>query len=54
MENNTKYKHRDYSAEWLHLLVESALDAVITMDSGGRIIAFNLLQKIFLVILVRR
>ncbi len=41
MENNTKYKHRDYSAEWLHLLVESALDAVITMDSGGRIIAFN-------------
>jgi PAS domain S-box-containing protein/putative nucleotidyltransferase with HDIG domain len=32
---------RDYSAEWLKLLVESALDAVVTMDSSGRIIAFN-------------
>lgn len=41
MNTIEKSKQRDYSAEWLHLLVESALDAVITMDSGGRIIAFN-------------
>lgn len=32
---------QDDSARWLKLLVESALDAVVTMDSGGRIIGFN-------------
>lgn len=32
---------RDLSAEWLRVLVDSALDAIVTMDAGGRIIAFN-------------
>jgi len=32
---------RDLSSEWLRALVDSALDAVVTMDAGGRIIAFN-------------
>jgi len=36
-----KPKGWDDSAKWLKLLVESALDAVVTMDSGGRIIGFN-------------
>lgn len=40
--------HRDLSSEWLRALIDSALDAVITMDAGGRIIAFNpAAEKIF-------
>ncbi len=39
---------RDVSSEWLHALVESALDGIITMDNKGRIIAFNpAAEKIF-------
>jgi len=39
---------RDVSSEWLHALVESALDGIITMDCKGRIIAFNpAAEKIF-------
>ncbi len=39
---------RDISSEWLHALVESALDGVIIMDNKGRIIAFNpAAEKIF-------
>ena len=38
----------DQSSEWLQLLVDSALDAIITMDACGRIIAFNpAAEKIF-------
>jgi PAS domain S-box-containing protein/putative nucleotidyltransferase with HDIG domain len=36
-----KKRKRDISSEWFHALVESALDAVVTMDNKGRIIAFN-------------
>ncbi len=39
---------RDVSSEWLHALVESALDGVVIMDDKGRIIAFNpAAEKIF-------
>ncbi len=39
---------RDISSEWLHALVESALDGVVIMDDKGRIIAFNpAAEKIF-------
>ncbi len=39
---------RDVSSEWLRVLVESALDGVITMDDKGRIIGFNpAAEKIF-------
>ncbi len=39
---------RDVSSEWLHALVESALDGIITMDAQGRIITFNpAAEKIF-------
>lgn len=39
---------RDTSSEWLRALVEYALDAVVTMDDKGRIIAFNpAAEKIF-------
>ena len=39
---------KDISSEWLQLLVDSALDGIITMDSYGRIIAFNpAAEKIF-------
>ncbi|MDX9785942.1 MAG: HD-GYP domain-containing protein [Desulfobacterales bacterium] len=39
---------KDISSEWLHALVESALDGVITMDDKGRVIAFNpAAEKIF-------
>ncbi len=39
---------RDVSSEWLQVLVESALDGIITMDCKGRIIAFNpAAEKIF-------
>jgi PAS domain S-box-containing protein len=41
-------RKRDISSEWLHALVESAIDGVITMDDQGRIIAFNpAAEKIF-------
>ena len=32
---------RDLSGQWLHLLVESALDAIVTIDEYLRIISFN-------------
>ena len=34
-------RKRDISSEWIHALVESALDGVVTMDDKGRIIALN-------------
>ncbi|MBC2717132.1 MAG: PAS domain S-box protein [Desulfobacteraceae bacterium] len=38
----------DVSSEWLHALLEFALDGIITMDYKGRIIAFNpAAEKIF-------
>ena len=38
----------DQSSEWLQLLVDSALDGIVTMDTCGRIIAFNpAAEKIF-------
>ncbi len=41
-------RKRDISSEWLHALVESALDGVVIMDDKGRIIAFNpSAEKIF-------
>jgi PAS domain S-box-containing protein len=46
--SSSPYSQRDLSSEWLRALVDSALDAVVTMDSGGRIIASNLAaEKIF-------
>ena len=36
-----KKQKRDISSKWFHALVESALDAIVTMDNKGRIIAFN-------------
>ncbi|MDH3975439.1 MAG: HD-GYP domain-containing protein [Deltaproteobacteria bacterium] len=39
---------KDISSEWLQLLVDSALDGIVTMDAYGRIIAFNpAAEKIF-------
>ncbi|MBE9502587.1 MAG: HD-GYP domain-containing protein [Proteobacteria bacterium] len=39
---------QDLSSEWLQLLVDSALDGIVTMDAYGRIIAFNpAAEKIF-------
>ncbi len=35
------YPTSDIPSEWLHALVESALDGIVTMDCQGRIIAFN-------------
>jgi PAS domain S-box-containing protein/putative nucleotidyltransferase with HDIG domain len=46
--NSPLQLHRDLSSEWLRALVDSALDAIVTMDAGGRIIAFNpAAEKIF-------
>lgn len=39
--NLPSQKERDVSSEWLHALVKSALDGIITMDCQGRIMAFN-------------
>ena len=42
------YSTSDISSDWLHALVESALDGIVTMDCKGRIIAFNpAAEKIF-------
>ena len=39
---------RDFSSEWLKLLVDAALDGIVTMDTAGRILAFNpAAEKIF-------
>lgn len=39
---------RDFSSEWLKLLVDSALDGIVTMDEAGRIVTFNpAAEKIF-------
>lgn len=39
---------RDISSEWLRALVEYSIDAIVTMDNKGRIIAFNpAAEKIF-------
>lgn len=47
-QTSQKSVNRDFSAEWLKLLVDSALDAVVTMDEAGRIVTFNpAAEKIF-------
>lgn len=38
---NPSYPTNDFSSEWLHPIVESALDGIVAMDANGRIIAFN-------------
>lgn len=49
METPSPSRNRqDPSSEWLQLLVDSALDGIVTMDAYGRIIAFNpAAEKIF-------
>jgi len=46
--SSSEKKIRDISSEWFHALVETALDAIVTLDNKGRIIAFNpAAEKIF-------
>lgn len=47
-QSDSSKRKRDVSSEWLHALVESALDGIVIMDDKGRIIAFNpAAEKIF-------